>query len=111
MTIMFCSFSDRPLILRLYGTARVIHRIDPEWDELLSLFPPGPGARQIFDLAIDLVQSSCGESVPFFSFVGGRDALKNWCSQKGEDGLRQYREKNNQTSLDGIPTNIVAKGG
>ena len=65
MTLMFCSFDDRPLILRLYGNARVVHRNDAEWSELFPLFKPLPGARQIFDLAIDLVQSSCGEAVPY----------------------------------------------
>jgi len=40
MTIMFCAFEGTPLILRLYGTAKVVHNSDPEWDHLLSLFPP-----------------------------------------------------------------------
>lgn len=48
MTIMFCAFEQAPLILRLYGTARVFHQYDPEWNELFSLFKPLPGARQIF---------------------------------------------------------------
>ena len=46
MTIMFCAFDGPPLILRLYGTAKVIHQNDAEWDELYSLFKPLPGARQ-----------------------------------------------------------------
>ena len=111
MTIMFCSFDERPLILRLYGTAKVIHRNDSEWNTLLPLFKPLPGARQIFDLAIDLVQTSCGEGVPYFTYVGERDALNNWATKKGEDGLRQYQKEKNQLSIDGIPTHIVAKGG
>lgn len=111
MTILFCSFVERPLILRLYGHARVIHRVDSEWNALLPLFPSLPGARQIFDLAVDLVQTSCGEGVPFFSYVGERDSLKQWAIKKGEAGLKDYRAKNNQTSLDGIPTHIVAKDG
>ena len=40
MTIMFCSFDAKPLILRLYGTARAIHAGDAEWTDLLALFPP-----------------------------------------------------------------------
>jgi hypothetical protein len=40
MTLMFCSFVREPLILRLYGTARAMHRDDAEWDRLLALFPP-----------------------------------------------------------------------
>lgn len=111
MTIMFCAFDDPALILRLYGTAKAIHRNDPEWDALLPLFKPLPGARQIFDLSIDLVQSSCGESVPYFSYVGDREALNNWAIKKGDEGLVRYRSEKNTVSLDGIPTHIVAKGG
>ncbi len=109
MTIMFCAFDDPPLILRLYGTAKAIHKNDPEWDALLPLFKPMPGARQIFDVRIDLVQSSCGEAVPYFSYAGERETLNEWATKKGEEGLKRYREVNNQLSLDGIPTNIVAK--
>jgi hypothetical protein len=111
MTVMFCSFEETPLILRLYGTARAIHKIDDEWNTLLPLFSPLPGARQIFDLTIELVQTSCGEAVPHYSYKGGRHALNNWATKKGDEGLRQYREDKNQVSIDGIPTHILAKGG
>ena len=55
MTIMFCAFEGAPLILRLYGKARVVHFNDPDWAGLYARFNPLPGARQIFDLAIDRV--------------------------------------------------------
>ena len=29
MTLMFCAFAGKPLILRLYGTARALHEGDP----------------------------------------------------------------------------------
>ena len=111
MTIMFCSFGAQPLILRLYGTARVVHRNDADWDSLLSLFKPLPGPRQIFDLAIDLVQTSCGGAVPLFTYDGERDTLNNWLVNKGEEGLMKYRAEKNVVSIDGIPTNIIVKGG
>lgn len=111
MTLMFCAFDDKPLILRLYGAARVVHGSDPEWHDLFGLFRPLPGARQIFDLAIDLVQTSCGMGVPCFSYAGDRELLSEWATKKGEEGLKRYREEKNQTSIDGIPTHIVAKGG
>ena len=44
MTIMFCAFDGPPLILRLYGAAKVVHRSDPEWTGLYSLFKPLPGS-------------------------------------------------------------------
>ena len=111
MTIMFCAFEGRPLILRLYGSAKVVHKRDLEWHELLALFPPLPGARQIFDLTIDLVQTSCGMAVPYLSYAGDWELLNEWAEKKGEDGLRRYQADKNQLSLDGIPTHIVAKGG
>ena len=108
MTLMFCAFEGKPLILRLYGQARAIHRNDPEWEPLYSLFEPLPGARQLFDLAIDLVQTSCGMAVPCFDFAGERRLLNEWAEQKGEQGLRRYWEEHNQLSLDGKPTDILS---
>lgn len=90
MTVMFCAFDGDPLILRLYGTARVVHKNDAGWGELFRLFEPLPGARQIFDLSIDMVQTSCGMAVPYYSYEGDRDLLTDWAIQKGDEGLQQY---------------------
>lgn len=109
MTIMFCAFEGQPLILRLYGTAKVIHKGDPEWNDLFPSFKPLPGARQIFDVTVDLVQTSCGMAVPNFSHAGDRELLSEWATKKGEKGLRQYWAEKNQVSIDAIPTNIVIK--
>lgn len=111
MTIMFCAFDGQPLILRIYGTAKVIHKSDPEWNNLIPLFKALPGARQIFDLTIDLVQTSCGMAVPYFSYDGDRDLLSEWATKKGEEGLKHYWKEKNQLSIDGLPTHIVARGG
>lgn len=107
MTIMLAAFEGAPMILRLYGNAKAVHKHDPEWNELFSLFTPIPGARQIFDLEIDLVQTSCGMAVPFFDYVGEREQLKEWAVKKGEEGLKEYWQEKNQISLDGKPTNIL----
>ena len=109
MTLMFVAFEGAPMILRLYGQAKAIHRKDPLWQELFPLFNPLPGARQIFDLSVDLVQSSCGLSVPFYEYLGERDQLSSWAMKQGEQGIQQYWENKNQLSLDGIPTQIVEK--
>lgn len=109
MTIMFCAFNGKPTILRLYGTASVIHQNDKEWNELFPLFDPLPGARQIFDLNIDLVQTSCGMAVPYFDYQGEREQLNNWAEKKGDAGIENYwREKNSKT-IDGIATHIEDK--
>lgn len=109
MTLMFCAFEDAPLILRLYGTAKVVHQKDPQWNELYRLFHPLPGTRQLFLLDIDLVQTSCGMGVPFFDYVDERKQLNEWAVKKGEDGIAEYWEQKNQTSLDGLPTHIIEK--
>lgn len=109
MTIMFCAFDGSPLILRLYGTARVVHKKDDDWEELIAHFSPLPGARQIFDLSIELVQSSCGMAVPYYLYAGDRELLSDWAKKKGDDGLLAYWEEKNQSSIDNIPTNIIAK--
>jgi hypothetical protein len=109
MTLMFCAFTGDPLILRLYGNATVVHRNDPEWADLFALFAPIPGARQIFRLTIDLVQTSCGMAVPYLSYLGEREQLNIWAEKKGPTGIKAYWQEKNQTSLDGLPTNIIAK--
>jgi len=97
------------MILRLYGKAEVIHQNDPEWTELFPLFKPLPGARQIFDVSIEMVQTSCGTAVPFFDYVEEREQLSDWAVKKGKDGLMAYWKQNNQESLDGKPTHIMQK--
>lgn len=109
MTLMFCAFEGEPLILRLYGAARVVHRRDPQWDELNSHFPRLPGARQIFDLAVDLVQTSCGFGVPLYTYTGQRQLLLDWAIKKGEEGVQRYWQEKNQSSLDGVPANFFDK--
>ena len=106
MTLMFCAFEGKPNILRIYGKATAIHPRDVEWEAASSLFPKVPGARQIFSLEIESVATSCGFSVPLYEHVGERDVLVQWAEKKGEDGVKQYWQDKNQTSIDGKPTGI-----
>jgi hypothetical protein len=103
MTVMFAAFEGSPMILRLYGKARTIHTDDSEWTELYAHFRPLPGARQILDLQVDLVQTSCGMAVPLMDHVGDRELLNQWAEKKGDEGLRQYWAEKNAISLDGRP--------
>lgn len=108
ITLMWCSFAARPLILRAYGTARAIHRTEADWPELCRHLPDQPGARQIVDVAIDLVQSSCGFAVPLMDHREERPVLRKWADDKGPDGLRDYWDTRNRTTIDGLPTGIEA---
>lgn len=111
MTLMFCAFEGKPLILRLYGQARAIHQGDPEWADYYGLFEPLPGARQIFLLDVGLAQSSCGMSVPYYQYQGEREQLNDWARAKCEAGVQDYWRSRNVSSLDGLPTGIVEKSG
>ena len=106
ITIMFCSFEGAPMILRLYGKGRVIHPRDADWKESLALFPALAGTRQIIDIKIDLVQTSCGMSIPYFDFKEERLQLDDWAKDKGQEGIKAYWKEKNEQSIDGIPTKI-----
>jgi hypothetical protein len=110
MTIMFCSFDAQPLILRLYGTVTVLHDVDPGWDDLIQLFPNVPGARNLFVVELDLVQTSCGWGVPLLDFVEDRSTYGTWAERKGPDGLAEYQQEKNRVSIDGFDTGLPARG-
>lgn len=109
MTVMWCAFEGAPLILRAYGNARAIHQADEKWDKYSQLFPKSVGTRQIFIVDITTVQSSCGMSVPNFSYVAERDDLAKWSNKQGKEGIEKYWEKKNQQSIDGFDTEILKR--
>ncbi len=109
MTIMMNAFEGKPLILRIYGTAKVIHHLDNEWTELINLFSYSEGSRQIFDLSISSVQTSCGWAVPEYRFIRERNILDKSNKVAGEKGIKKYWKKANTLSIDGIKTNIIEK--
>ena len=111
LTMMFCSFSDKPLILRLHGNGRVIQQKSKEWQKLYPLFEPMSGIRQIIVLEISDVQTSCGYGVPVYELKEERKTILKWAEKKGEQGIQEYWKENNQTSIDGLPTNILKKEG
>lgn len=106
MTVMFCSFDAQPLILRLYGRAKAFHERDEKWSELYAQFPSSVGARQIFELELDLVQTSCGYAVPRYELKKERPGLITWADTKGREGIKAYWQENNTLSLDGKDTKI-----
>jgi hypothetical protein len=106
MTVMFCSFDKQPLILRLYGQATVTHKGEVQWDILSALFPRYTGARQIFSLALALVQTSCGYAVPHYTLKSERPTLTKWADGRGEEGIRDYWQEKNRVSLNGKDTGI-----
>ena len=109
MTLMFCSFDDDMLILRLYGRGRAIQSRDADWEALRAKFGELPGVRQIIELRVDSVQTSCGYAVPRYVYAGGRDTLTRWAEKKGTQGLLDYWREKNQTSIDGLPSGLLTE--
>lgn len=106
LTMMFCSFGEKPLILRLSGQGRVIRPRDAAWTELYARFESYPNARQIIILDIAQVQTSCGFGVPMYEFKHRRTNMAEWVAQKGTAGLIKYQREHNQESIDGLPTKL-----
>jgi hypothetical protein len=107
LTFMFCSFTKKPLILRLYGQGEVIKPRDRQWQDLIGRFPALPGTRQIICLHIESLQTSCGFAVPLYEFQEHRQMLVEWSEKQGDRGIENYWRKNNLQSIDGLPSNLL----
>lgn len=101
ITFLFMAVEGPPMILRLYGKGRVILPETEAWEELAPQFELLPGARQIIYADLHAVKTSCGYSVPFFSYEGERETLQKWAAAKGEPALQEYRLEKNTLSMDG----------
>jgi len=107
ISLMFCAFSGAPIILRLYGTAKAIPARQPGWEQWAKIFPDLPGKRQIIDVAVEEIITSCGFGVPLMDFVDQRDILLDWAEKMGEDGIHSYWREKNALSFDGLPTGVI----
>jgi hypothetical protein len=102
ITIIFCAFEGRPLILRIYGRGRVVEPGDPEWEGLIAGFPAYPGARSVVVVDVERVADSCGYAVPLYEYKGERSQLIDYAEKKGPEGLEEYRSQKNRASIDGV---------
>lgn len=102
ITIMFCNFQQPALILRIYGKGGAVLPADPEWDALAAHFTLLPGTRQIFDITVESVQTSCGWGVPFMEYRDERATLQKAHKQSDpEEWLT--KQQGRDISIDGIP--------
>lgn len=106
MTIMLCAFEGKPLILRIYGHAKIYHERDAEFQKHISLFEKNMGSRQIIILKVDSTQTSCGYSIPFMDFKEERGMLNSWSKKQGKDKIKDYWKEKNTKSIDGFETEI-----
>ncbi len=102
ITVMFCAFDRPALILRLYGHGTAILPQDDRWAERSAHFTLLPGTRQIFEIALDEIQTSCGWSVPFMTLERERDTLSKFHAQQSETAQLE-RYATGKRSIDGLP--------
>jgi hypothetical protein len=102
ITIMFCAFDGRPLIVRLYGRGRVVEPGDPEWGGLIANFPHYPGVRSVVVADVERIADSCGYAVPLYEYKGERSQLIDYANKKGAEGLEEYKARKNRASIDRI---------
>ena len=102
ITIMMCNFAQPPLILRIYGRGRPVLPADPDWSELAAHFDLLPGTRQIFEVAIESVQTSCGWGVPVMTLDHERQTLVKYHAQE-DPAAWEAKYKARTHSIDGLP--------
>ena len=109
ITIMFCAFDRPALILRLYGRGRAVLPQDGEWGALAARFDLLPGARQIFVVAIDSVQTSCGWGVPEMQLVRERETLVKYHRNFGPPEKLLGVMAGRTRSIDGLPVRVPSQ--
>lgn len=102
ITIMFNNFENPALIMRLYGTGKPVLPMDDGWDELSQHFEILTGTRQIFDIHVDTLQTSCGWGVPHLKMEKERPTLLKAHKQMEPDAWLEKNKARNK-SIDGLP--------
>jgi hypothetical protein len=103
ITLMFCTFSGPPRILRLYGRGRLVVPGDDRWEEVAARFPARRGARAVVVVEIERIADSCGYAVPLYDYAGERHLLDQWAGRKDDAALAAYRTHRNHKSIDDLP--------
>ncbi len=103
ITLMFCNFCQPAQILRIYGRGEPVLPWERGWDEIARHFTLLPGTRQIFDIAVESVQTSCGYGVPLMQLERERETLVKLHAQA--DPLEWAgKARRQRESIDGLPT-------
>ena len=102
ITLMFCNFQQPALILRIYGRGEPVVPWERGWEDLAAHFTLLPGTRQIFDIAVESVQTSCGWGVPMMTLEKERATLLKYHAKADPvEWAGKYRTR--RESIDGLP--------
>ena len=91
--VMFCAFDGPPRIVRLHGRG----------DLITHDAATAAGVRGVIRVEIDRVSDACGFGVPLMQVVGERPQREAWLASHDDASLREYMQRKNTTSIDGLP--------
>jgi hypothetical protein len=77
----------------------------PRW---LAIFGAPRSARQVFDIQVKMVQTSCGYAVPFMEYTAEQNTMQRWIDDKSDAEIETYWSERNSVTIDGKPTGIEA---
>ena len=103
VVLMFCAFTGAPRIVRLHGRGKVVYPGCADFSRLQEHFSFQAAARAIIHITVTRISDSCGHGVPLMEFVARRDLIGKWATQKGPQGMADYRAAKNHASIDGLP--------
>ena len=102
ITIILCAFEGKPMILRIYGRAKAYNERDLEYQKHNELFKENTGSRQIIEIDVESVQTSCGYSISFMDFKEERGRLNSWSKKQGKEKIKSYWVEKKTKSIDGF---------
>lgn len=107
ITIMWCSFTEKPLVLRIYGYAHSLHKGSEAYIAWMDQYYPAvdkASARRIVLIDVESVNTSCGYGVPLMQFQEERETMRKWTENKlAHSELDEYIAKNAQRSEEKFP--------
>ena len=102
ITMMFCNFQQPAQVLRIYGKGEPVLPWERGWDELAGHFTMLPGTRQIFDVAVEGVHTSCGYGVPLMTLERERPTLLK-SHARADPAIWAGKARRHRKSIDGLP--------
>ena len=100
-TLVFNSFDEKPMILRLFCKAKIIEDKSDTFYEYLKLFTEKEKfIRNFFIFEIYAVESSCGETIPYMEYKEERNSLKNWMVKMDKNNKLETYKENHFTPRD-----------
>ncbi|MEM9302952.1 MAG: pyridoxamine 5'-phosphate oxidase family protein [Pseudomonadota bacterium] len=104
IVIMLCAFEGPPKIFRFHGRGTVFTPADDGFEALAAHFDFSElGVRTIVRVDVKRIADSCGFGVPLFGYEGQRRTSIDYMRRKSADEIRDYFERNNAASIDGLP--------